>query len=80
VNRLARLTLRLMVRRLPYAAWPPRMRLRLEREARDVYGMPWTHPENLTRQLPRRTERRLCARAAELWPDDEWMQELLPWQ
>jgi hypothetical protein len=43
-----------------YAARP------LEREARDVLGVPWRYPENLTRELPEGQEEDLAALADEL--------------
>jgi hypothetical protein len=49
---------------------------RIEREWRDVHGMPRRHPESLTRALRRREERRLAALRAELWPDSEYEAEL----
>ena len=54
---------------------PGRM-ARIEREWRDVHGMPRRHPESLTRALRRREERRLAALRAELWPHDEYEAEL----
>jgi hypothetical protein len=46
-----------------------------EREARDLAGMPWRHPEYLTRRLRRRHDRQLEALRAELWPDTEDVRE-----
>jgi len=43
-----------------YAARPA------EREARDVLGVPWRYPENLTRELPKPQEENLAALADEL--------------
>jgi hypothetical protein len=43
-----------------------------ELEQRDVIGMPYRHPESITRELPTGQEEELAALAAELWPDDEW--------
>jgi anti-sigma regulatory factor (Ser/Thr protein kinase) len=48
-----------------YAARP------LEREARDVLGVPWRYPENLTRR-----QHQLDRLAAELWPNCEYMREI----
>jgi len=47
-----------------------------EWEARDVLGMPPSHPENLTRPLRRADERMLTALCGELWPDDEYAREI----
>lgn len=46
-----------------------------EREQRDIAGMPWRHPEHLTRRLRDRYQRQLDARKAELWPADEYEME-----
>jgi hypothetical protein len=54
---------------------PGRM-ARIDREWRDVHGMPRRHPESLTRALRRREERRLAALCAELWPGNEYEAEL----
>lgn len=43
-----------------------------ELEQRDVIGMPYRHPESITRELPAGQEEELAAIAAELWPSDEW--------
>lgn len=48
-----------------YAARP------LEREARDVLGVPWRYPENLTRR-----QHELDRLAAELWPNCEYTKEI----
>lgn len=48
-----------------YAARP------LEREARDVLGVPWRYPENLTRR-----QHELDRLAAELWPNCEYIREI----
>jgi anti-sigma regulatory factor (Ser/Thr protein kinase) len=48
-----------------YAARP------LEREARDVLGVPWRYPENLTRR-----QHELDDLAAELWPNSEYTREM----
>jgi hypothetical protein len=45
--------------------------LACEREARDIKGMPWRHPEYLTRPLRGRYEKRLKALAAAAWPSNE---------
>jgi len=47
-----------------------------EREQRDIAGMPWRHPENLTRGLRGRYQRQIEARKAELWPAGEYEREL----
>lgn len=52
-----------------------RAALAAEREARDVAGLPWRHPEYLDRPLRERYEVRLAALAAELWPEDEYESE-----
>jgi anti-sigma regulatory factor (Ser/Thr protein kinase) len=44
---------------------------RLEREARDVLGVPWRYPENLTRR-----QHELDRLAAELWPNCEYIREI----
>jgi hypothetical protein len=62
---------RLVLRRLV----PGRMAA-IDREWRDVHGMPRRHPESLTCALRRREERRLAALRAELWPHDEYEAEL----
>jgi hypothetical protein len=46
-----------------YAARP------LERQARDVLGVPWRYPENLTRR-----QNELDELAARLWPDCEYLE------
>lgn len=43
----------------------------LEREARDVLGVPWRYPENLTRR-----QHELDRLAAELWPNCEYIKEI----
>jgi anti-sigma regulatory factor (Ser/Thr protein kinase) len=48
-----------------YAARP------LEREARDVLGVAWRYPENLTRR-----QHELDSLAAQLWPNCEYMREM----
>jgi hypothetical protein len=48
----------------------------IDREWRDIHGMPRHHPESLTRALRRRDERRLAALKAELWPRSEYEAEL----
>jgi len=48
-----------------------------ELEQRDVIGMPYRHPESITRELPGRQEEALAAIGAELWPDDEWAEIIL---
>jgi anti-sigma regulatory factor (Ser/Thr protein kinase) len=48
-----------------YAARP------VEREARDVLGVPWRYPENLTRR-----QHELDRLAAELWPNCEYIKEI----
>jgi anti-sigma regulatory factor (Ser/Thr protein kinase) len=48
-----------------YAARP------LEREARDLTGMPWRHPEILTRR-----QHELDALAERLWPNCEYLKEM----
>jgi anti-sigma regulatory factor (Ser/Thr protein kinase) len=48
-----------------YAARP------LEREARDVLGVPWRYPENLTRR-----QNELDDLAAQLWPNCEYLKEM----
>lgn len=60
------------------ACWPPRRhrRARIERETRDVLGMPRRHPESLTRELPGPDEEWLAALCAALWPNDEYGVEL----
>jgi hypothetical protein len=67
-----------LVRRTALApALPAGRRARVaEREQRDIAGMPWRHPESLTRCLRGRYERQLDARKAELWPADEYEREL----
>ena len=68
-----------LVRRLALAPAPlarRRAARAVERERRDIAGMAWRHPENLTRGLSGRYERRLKALAAELWPEDEYEREL----
>jgi hypothetical protein len=60
----------------PLAEHDRARRVYAEREARDVLGMPWGHPEHLTRPIRRRDKRRLEALAAELWPHDEYGVEL----
>jgi hypothetical protein len=68
-----------LARRLALAPRPlagRRTALAVERERRDLAGMPWRHPENLTRGLRGRHERRLKVLAAELWPADEYEMEL----
>jgi anti-sigma regulatory factor (Ser/Thr protein kinase) len=47
-----------------------------EREARSLIGMPWRHPEYLTRSAGRRA-RSLEALAERLWPNCEYLKELL---
>jgi len=51
-----------------YAARP------LEREARDVLGVPWRYPENLTRRQHELDG--LDGLAAELWPNCEYLKEM----
>lgn len=48
--------------------WPPLRRAEIERERRDIFGMPAGHPETLTRPL-RRREARTFAELAELMND-----------
>ena len=43
-----------------------------ERDARTAIGVPATHPERITRELPPGQEDWLAAVAAVLWPDDEY--------
>jgi anti-sigma regulatory factor (Ser/Thr protein kinase) len=43
----------------------------VEREARDVLGVPWRYPENLTRR-----QHELDSLAAELWPNCEYLKEM----
>ncbi len=50
--------------------------LACEREARDLKGMPWRHPEYLTRPLRGRYQKRLKALAAATWPRNEYLKEL----
>jgi hypothetical protein len=45
-----------------------------EREAREAIGMPARHPERITAELPEDQEEQLAALAAELWPDDDYVQ------
>jgi hypothetical protein len=53
-----------------------RAELVLEREARDVAGLPPGHPERMRRPLRDRYEERLAELAAQTWPDDEYEIEL----
>jgi hypothetical protein len=76
-RRLAAAVLRMVAG--PLAEHDRARRVYAEREARDVRGMPWGHPEYLTRPIRRRDERQLDALAAELWPENEWMRELRLW-
>jgi anti-sigma regulatory factor (Ser/Thr protein kinase) len=48
-----------------YAARP------LEREAKDLLGLPWRYPENLTRR-----QHQLDDLAAQLWPQNEYLKEI----
>ena len=52
-----------------------RAALAAEREARDVAGLPWRHPESMDRPLRERYEVQLAALADELWPNDEYETE-----
>jgi hypothetical protein len=45
-----------------------------ERTAREALGMAARHPERLTDELPEHQEEGLAALAAELWPDDDYVQ------
>jgi hypothetical protein len=45
-----------------------------EAKARADLGMPASHPESLTAELPEAQEEWLAAAAADLWKQDEWMQ------
>jgi hypothetical protein len=45
-----------------------------ERDAREALGMPAGHPERITAELPEDQEEQLAALAAELWPDDDYVQ------
>jgi hypothetical protein len=45
-----------------------------EMDAREAIGMPARHPERITAELPEDQEERLAALAAELWPDDDYVQ------
>jgi hypothetical protein len=54
----------------------PGRRARIDREVRDLHGLPRRHPESLTRALRRHEERRLAALRAALWPHDEYEAEL----
>jgi hypothetical protein len=79
-TRLARRLRVALVRRRCTARPPllPRARraaLAAERQARDVAGLPWRHPEHMDRPLRERYEVRLAALAAELWPNDEYETE-----
>ena len=70
--------LRLAVTRRRCLAAVPRGRraVAAEREARDLAGMPWRHPEHLTRPLRGRYQKRLAALAAAAWPTDEYKRDL----
>lgn len=61
--------------RRPLLAGARRAELAAEREARDVAGLPWRHPESMDRPLRERYEVQLAALTAELWPDDEYQAE-----
>jgi hypothetical protein len=50
--------------------------LAAEREARDVAGLPWRHPESMNRPLRERYEVRLAELLAEGWPNREYEIEL----
>ena len=45
-----------------------------ELDAREAIGMPARHPEQITAELPEDQEEQLAALAAELWPDDDYVQ------
>jgi hypothetical protein len=49
-----------------------RAELVLEREARDVAGLPWRHPESMNRALRERYEVQLAELASVTWPEDEY--------
>jgi hypothetical protein len=53
---------------------------RIEQYARAALGMPASHPERITRDLPRAQERGLAVLAAELWPGGEYTQIIDAWQ
>jgi hypothetical protein len=53
-----------------------RAELAAEREARDVAGLPWRHPESVNRPLRERYEVRLAELASAAWPDDEHEHEI----
>lgn len=53
-----------------------RAELAAEREARDIAGLPWRHPENLNRPLRERYEVQLAEIASREWPNDEHETEL----
>jgi hypothetical protein len=46
--------------------------LAAEREARDVAGLPWRHPESMNRPLRERYEAQLAEIAAAEWPNREY--------
>jgi hypothetical protein len=53
-----------------------RQALVAERETRDLMGVPWRHPENVATGLRGGYQRRLDRLQAELWPANEYVQEL----
>lgn len=53
-----------------------RAALAAEREARDVAGLPWRHPEHMDRPLRERYEVQLAELASVTWPDGEYEIEL----
>jgi hypothetical protein len=50
--------------------------LAAEREARDVAGLPWRHPESMSRPLRERYEVQLAELASREWPNTEYEIEL----
>jgi hypothetical protein len=53
-----------------------RAELTAEREARDIAGLPWRHPESMYRPLRERYEVQLAELASAAWPHDEYEIEL----
>jgi hypothetical protein len=49
-----------------------RAELAAEREARDIAGLPWRHPESMNRPLRERYEVQLAELASATWPEDEY--------
>lgn len=73
--RVALVRRRCMERR-PLLPRARRAGLAAEREARDVAGLSWRHPESMRRPLRERYAARLAELAAIAWPDGEHEIEL----